>query len=175
MVNLQPTLENELVTVRPLQIGDFEELYKVASDPKIWELHQNPDRYEPSVFKEFFKGAIDSKGAFVIIDKASNSIIGSSRYKLTERSNQAVEIGWTFLSRDYWGGVYNKSFKSLMIEHAFQYFDYILFHVDKNNFRSQKAVQKLGGTLLDRKGYLGALHTPKESHLTFIMYKQEYS
>ena len=171
MVNLQPTLENELAKVRPLQIEDFEELYKVASDPKIWELHQNPDKHELSVFKEFFKGAIDSKGAFVIIDKASNRIIGSSRYKLSESSNQAVEIGWTFLSKDYWGGVYNKSFKSLMIEHAFQYFDYILFHVDKNNFRSQKAVQKLGGTLLDKKGSLKHLHTPVKTGLTFILFK----
>lgn len=175
MVNLQPTLENELVTVRPLQIGDFEELYKVASDPKIWELHQNSDRHEPSVFKEFFKGAIDSKGAFVIIDKVSNRIIGSSRYKLSESSNQAVEIGWTFLSRDYWGGVYNKSFKSLMIAHAFQYFDYVLFNVDKNNFQSQRAVRKLGGILIEKSGSLKHLHTPKENGLTFIIYKQEYS
>lgn len=171
MVNLQSTLENDLVILRPLRIDDFEALYKVASDPKIWELHQNPNRWELEVFKDFFKGAIDSKGAFVIIDKGTKQIIGSSRFKRPENSQEAIEIGWTFLSRDYWGGRYNKSFKSLMMDYAFEHFDYILFHVDHQNYRSQRAVQKLGGKLLDKKGSLGYLHTPKETGLTFILRK----
>lgn len=70
---LQPTLENGLVLIKPLQFEDFEELYKIANNPKIWELHQNPNRYELCVFKEFFKGAIDSKGAIAIIDKITKS------------------------------------------------------------------------------------------------------
>jgi RimJ/RimL family protein N-acetyltransferase len=172
MSNLQPTLENDLVVVRPLRISDFEALYQVANDPKIWELHQNPDRWELMVFKDFFKTAIDSKGAFVVIDKATNHIIGSSRFKRHETSNEAVEIGWTFLSRDYWGGIYNKSFKSLMITYAFKHFEYILFNVDQNNFRSQKAVKKLGGEIIDKNGSLAYLHTPKETGLTFILKKE---
>ena len=173
MADLQPTLENDLVLVRPIRVSDFEALYQVAKDPMIWELHQNPDRWEPEVFKDFFKGALDSKGAFVIIDKATQTIIGSSRFKNPENSNEAIEIGWTFLSRDYWGGVYNKSFKSLMITYAFKRFDYILFHVDQHNYRSQRAVEKLGGELLDKKGSLGHLHTPKKTGLTFILMKTE--
>ncbi len=175
MVNLQPTLENNLVLLRPIRIEDFENLYKVAQDPLIWELHQNSDRYQLSVFKQFFKDAIDSIGAFVIIDKTTEKIIGSSRYKLTENSDDAVEIGWTFLSRDFWGGTYNKSFKNLMINHAFKHFDYILFHVDQNNFRSQKAVKKLGGTLIDKNGTLSHLHTPVETGLTFVLYKTDFA
>ena len=173
--NLQPTLENDLVLVRPVIIEDFENLYKVAQDPLIWELHQNSDRYQLPVFKQFFKDAINSKGAFVIIDKTTEKIIGSSRYKLADSSDDAVEIGWTFLSRDFWGGVYNKSFKSLMINYAFQYFDYILFNVDQNNFRSQKAVKKLGGVLLDKNGALNHLHTPVKTGLTFVLYKTDFA
>ena len=171
MVNLQPTLENDLVVVRPLQVSDFEALYQVASDPKIWELHQDPDRWELEVFKDFFRGALDSNGAFVIIDKATQTIIGSSRFKRPDNSDEAVEIGWTFLSRDYWGGIYNRSFKSLIIGYAFEQFEYILFHVDQHNYRSQRAVEKLGGELLDRKGALGHLHTQQNTGLTFILRK----
>ncbi len=171
MIDLQPTLENDLVVMRPLKIQDFKALYSAAKDPKIWELHQNPDRWELEVFKDFFKGALDSKGAFVIIDKAKKRIIGSSRFKRPENSQEAIEIGWTFLSREYWGGLYNTSFKSLMIEYAFEHFDYILFHVDHYNYRSQRAVEKLGGELLDKKGSLGYLHTPTKTGLTFILYK----
>ena len=172
MTNLQPTLENDLVMVRPLLVDDFEALYQAANDPKIWELHQNPDRYKRTIFQHFFEEAIASKGAFVIIDKATNKIIGSSRFKFAEGSSDAIEIGWTFLSREYWGGRYNKSFKGLMIDYALQYFEYILFHVDQNNFRSQKAVKKLGGTLLDKNGELGHLFTEKTTGLTFILNKE---
>ena len=161
--------------LRPLQNSDFEALYQAANDPLIWELHQNPDRWQKSVFKNFFQGAIDSEGAFAIIDKISQDIIGSSRFKVHEVDKTAVEIGWTFLSRAYWGGRYNKSFKSLMIDHAFTYFDHVLFNVDHNNYRSQRAVKKLGGHLIDRKGEMGHLHTPKATGLTFIISKQTWS
>ena len=170
MVNLQPALENDLVQLRALQVDDFDELYKVAKDPLIWEQHQNSDRWEEAVFKDFFQGAIDSKGAFVIIDKKSNRIIGSSRFKLSEKSQKAIEIGWTFLSRDYWGGAYNKSFKNLMITYALDYFEFVLFHVDKNNFRSQKAVRKLGGKLSKEiDGDLEYLNDERPNTLTFIL------
>ncbi len=171
MINLQPTLENELVLVRPLQEEDFQELYAVAKDPKIWELHQNPDRYTVPVFKVFFQEAMASKGAFAIVDRASGSIIGSSRFKLHPNAVDAVEIGWTFLGRDFWGGRYNTSFKSLMISHAFQHFDYILFHVDQHNYRSQRAVEKLGGVLVAKKGELQHLHTPTPTGITFVLKK----
>ncbi len=169
--NLQPTLENELVKVRPLRVADFQELYNVARDPKIWEQHQNPDRYTLPVFKEFFKGAMDSQGAFVIIDRMTHSIIGSSRFKQHPSASDTVEIGWTFLSRDYWGGVYNSAFKKLMIAHAFQYFDYVVFNINKFNYRSQKAVEKLGGQLVIKSSALGHLHTKDPEGLTFVITK----
>ena len=172
-MNLQPTLSNSLVLVRPLRVEDFEALYQVAKDPLLWEMRQNPGRHNINEFKKFFQGALDSQGAFVILDKATNSIIGSSRYHIPENTTEAVEIGWTFLSRNYWGGVYNKAFKALLIAHAFNFVDYILFHVDQNNLRSQKAVLKLGGRLISKSGPLKQLHTPVETGLTFVLEKSE--
>lgn len=172
MYILQPTLENELVLLRPLLQEDFESLYEVASDPLIWEQHQNPDRWKKEVFEDFFQGALDSKGALAIFDAKTSQIIGSSRFKPSERSEKAVEIGWTFLSRGYWGGTYNKSFKTLMLNHAFKYFDYVLFHVNENNLRSQKAVRKLGGKLgSELTGDLSYLNCIKRNTMTFILSK----
>ncbi len=171
MPNLQPTLENELVLVRPLQADDFQELYEVAKDPKIWELHQNPDRYTLPVFKLFFQEAMDSNGAFAVVEKATGSIIGSSRFKQHPSAIEAVEIGWTFLGRNYWGGKYNASFKGLMIEYAFRYFEYIVFQVNKLNYRSQRAVEKLGGDRIEKNGALGHLHTENPDGLTFVISK----
>ncbi|RZL36295.1 MAG: N-acetyltransferase, partial [Pedobacter sp.] len=78
--DLQPKLENELITIVPLKADDFEKLYAVASDPLIWEQHPNKDRYKREVFENFFQGAMESKGAFIVYDKATSNVVGSSRY-----------------------------------------------------------------------------------------------
>ncbi len=143
--DLQPTLENDLLMLRPLNEGDFENLYNVASDPLIWDQHPDKNRCQRDVFALFFKEAIESKGAFAVIDKKNNKIIGSTRfYSVTETSN-AIEIGWTFLARQYWGGAYNTSMKKLLMDYAFNFVENILFHIHDHNFRSQKAVEKMGG------------------------------
>ena len=77
---LQPRIHNELIRLEPLEAGDFERLYAVASDPLIWEQHPSKDRYQRPVFQNFFKGAMDSGGAFRVIDNANGELIGSSRF-----------------------------------------------------------------------------------------------
>lgn len=143
--DLQPVLQNSLVILQPLQESDFEKLYKVASDPTIWEQHPAKERSQKDGFTNFFFDAIKSKSAFTIIDKKSNEVIGSTRYNFSIESQKAIEIGWTFLAKKYWGGVYNKSIKILMLSHAFKNFEIVMFYIDKNNLRSQKAVEKIGG------------------------------
>ncbi len=143
--DLQPYLENDLLILRPLQEEDFENLYKIGSDPLIWEMHPAKDRYQESVFKIFFSDAILSKGAFAVIDKMTDEIIGSTRFHTISESKNAIEIGWTFLARKYWGGVYNKSMKCLMMGYAFNFVENIVFYIGENNIRSRKALVKLGG------------------------------
>jgi RimJ/RimL family protein N-acetyltransferase len=147
-MNLQPTLTNDLITLKPLVETDFDALYNVASDKLIWEQHPNNDRYQKSVFKEFFAIALASKGAFVIIDNKSNSIIGSSRYYEYDAEKKQLVIGYTFIARSYWGTNYNRTLKELMMNYAFQFVDVIHFHVGKTNFRSIKAMEKLGGEII---------------------------
>ena len=78
--SIQPVLENEKYQLIPLQQGDFESLYKVASDPEVWSQHPNKDRYRREVFRTFFEGAMESGGAFKIIEKSTGEILGSTRY-----------------------------------------------------------------------------------------------
>lgn len=143
--DLQPTLQSELLQLRPLLIEDFEELYTAASDPAIWEQHPFSDRYKKDIFEKFFEEALASKGAFAIIDPKNNQIIGSSRFYEVDLDKKEIVIGYTFLKRDYWGGLYNRDLKTLMLRHAFNFFDSVLFHVDEFNLRSQKAMEKIGG------------------------------
>lgn len=151
-LDLQPTLENELVYLRALAESDAELLYEVARDPLIWEQHPS-DRYRRAVFDDFFREAIDSRGALLILDKATSQIIGSSRFNRLEGVDSAIEIGWSFLARAYWGGEYNRAAKKLMIEHAFTVTEDVVFQIALQNIRSQKAVEKLGGTRITGPKY----------------------
>lgn len=146
--DFQPTLRGELIEVRPLRAEDFAALFEAASDPLIWEQHPDSNRYQKQVFEEFFRGAIDSKGAFAVIERKTGEIIGSSRYWNLNTANDEVEIGWTFLSRKFWGGRYNRELKSLMLEHAFRFVERVLFVVGEDNLRSRKAVEDIGGAYL---------------------------
>ncbi len=143
-MNWQPTdLENEWVQLIPLQPSDFERLYAVASDPLIWEQHPNPNRYQRDAFQNYFQGAIESKGAFLIQDR-SGQVIGCTRFCEYEPDKRQVKIGYTFFARACWGKPYNRSAKRLMLAYAFRFVDTVLFHVGACNVRSQKAMEKIG-------------------------------
>lgn len=144
-MNLQPYLANDLVQLRPLLVEDFAALYQVAQDPLIWEQHPCSDRNLPAPFASFFEDSIRSGGAVIVIDQNNKEVIGSSRFKPIIGAPKAVEIGWSFLARKYWGGQYNKAVKYLMITYAFTFLDDIVFYIGKENIRSQRAVEKLGG------------------------------
>ena len=143
---LQPTnLKNNLVWLEPLKQEHFEELYLVASDPLIWEQHPNPDRYKLDAFTNYFKGAMESGGAFIIRDTLSGKALGSSRYCAYDAANKEIQIGYTFFARSCWGKSINKEVKTLMLNHAFNYVDKVAFYVGANNIRSQKAMERIGG------------------------------
>jgi len=142
--DLQPKLENDLIRVVPLKEEDFEVLFAVASDPLIWEQHPNKDRYKRNVFENFFKGAMESKGAFIVYEKETNKIVGSSRYYELDEEDSSVAVGYTFIAREFWGKGHNKALKTLMFNHAFQFVDKVILHIGATNFRSQKAIEKLG-------------------------------
>ncbi len=148
---LQPTLRGELVELRPLREDDFVALFAVASDPLIWEQHPNWDRYQEPVFREFFRVAMESGGAFMVVDRSTGEIIGSSRYNAYDEAASEVEIGWTFLARSHWGGVTNGELKRLMIDHAFRFVNSVYFTIGPTNWRSKKAVEKIGATFSEAK------------------------
>jgi N-acetyltransferase len=143
-IDLQPTLIGPRVIVRPVAPSDWPEMFAAAADPEIWVLHPASDRYRESVFRAFFDNALASRSAFSFVDRESGAIIGSSRFHAYNPVASEIEIGWTFLQRAYWGGSYNLEVKRLMLEHAFQFVDTVVFWVGETNWRSQRAMEKIG-------------------------------
>src|ERR1044071_3721044 len=148
---LQPVLRGELLELRPLRAEDFAELYAAASDPLVWEQHPNSDRYREDVFREFFRGALESGGAFLVVDNETGRAIGSTRFHGYDEEKSEIKIGWTFLARSHWGGRYNGEMKRLMLEHAFKSVQRVNFVIGPDNRRSRRAVQKIGGMFVGTK------------------------
>ena len=141
----QPQLMGDLVELRPLRAEDHDALRAVAADPLIWEQHPDKSRHEVEGFRVFFREALASGGALVAIDARTRVVIGSSRFHGYDPERSEVEIGWTFLARSHWGGIYNAQMKDLMLQHAFRFVNCVVFLVGPRNLRSQRAVEKIGG------------------------------
>ncbi len=143
-INIQSILENEKVVLYPLTEGDFDNLFDVASDPKIWEQHPNKDRWKENVFRIFFEGALQSKGAFKIVDKTTNKTIGSSRFYDYNKVESSILIGYTFYATSHWGKGVNALVKKMMMNYIFQFVSKVNFHVGADNVRSQIAISRIG-------------------------------
>ncbi|MET4106418.1 GNAT family N-acetyltransferase [Hymenobacter sp. UYP22] len=148
---LQPILETDAIRLLPLQQEDFADLYAVAADPKIWEQHPNKDRWQKPVFTTFFAGAMQSQGAFKIVDKATGATVGSTRLYDYSAQDNSILIGYTFYGTQSWGKGINPAVKKLLLDYAFQFVHTVRFHIGADNVRSQIAIQRLGATKVDEQ------------------------
>jgi len=143
-IDLQPVLENENVILHPLREQDFDELYAAASDPRIWEQHPNKDRWQRDVFQSFFEAAMQSRGAFRIVEKASGKVIGSTRFYDHNPAEDSIFIGYTFYAVACWGKGINRAVKQLMLDYISHFVTKVYFHIGAENLRSQIAIGRIG-------------------------------
>lgn len=171
--SIQPKLENDSLQLLPLAESDFERLFNVASDPEVWAMHPNKERYKRDVFQNFFKGALQSKGAFLIIDKETTAVLGSTRFYDYDENDESILIGYTFYGTKFWGSKLNPQVKKLMLDYIFQFVDKVNFHVGKDNIRSQKAMEKLGAKKVDEVNVAYA-YEPERLNVVFEIKKENY-
>ncbi len=145
MFDFQPTLSDDLVMLRPLRATDWDGVFAAASDPLIWALHPVSDRHTEASFRPYFAERLSTAGTLVIIERPSGRMVGWSSYGNPDEAAGEVEIGWTFLIRDHWGGFTNRHVKRLMLSHAFQFVDTVIFRIGETNLRSRRAMEKIGG------------------------------
>lgn len=143
-IDLQPLLQNDRVIATPLQQGHLEELYLAASDPLIWEQHPNKNRWQRADFENYFNGAMQSGGAFIVRDAQTGAVIGSSRFYDHDKGKGIISIGYTFFIRSHWGTGHNQALKQLMLDHIFKYVDTVRFFIGAVNKRSQLSLERFG-------------------------------
>jgi RimJ/RimL family protein N-acetyltransferase len=171
----QPVLVGERLLLRPLRPDDWEALFAVASDRELWALHPAHDRWQEPVFREFFVDALARGGALAIVDKSTGAMIGSSRFQEHDPANGgSVEIGWSFLAREFWGRGYNAEFKRLMLEHAFESVSRAIFRVGADNVISRKAMVNIGGKLTGETFVADRAGTPV-LHVIYAISRGDYA
>jgi len=176
VLNRQPVLHGERVLLRPLREDDWEALFAVASDPLIWAQHPAHDRWREPVFRNFFDDALAGGGALLAIDRASGAVIGSSRFQgVTESDGGSVEIGWTFLARAAWGGMFNHDMKRLMLVHALASVAECRFLVGESNTRSRLALERIGARLTDRAEMRVMADGTVIPHLTYVVTRSDFT
>lgn len=136
-----------LIGLRPLRTSDFESLFSAASDPEIWSLHPDPLRYTRQGFEKYFQSALaDDCISLLIFHPVTDEVMGSSRYYRYQDAEKSVFIGFTFLRRKFWGGIWNARLKLAMLDHAFLFCKAVNFEAGMANLRSIAALEKLGAT-----------------------------
>ena len=147
-MDIKNKLENKNFIIKQLKNNDFDLLYNIGKNKKIWEQHPENDRWKREKFKIFFNNGIQNIfGIYGIYDKSKNTLIGSTRYYSYSKKKKSIKIGFTFLIPEYWGTKTNLQIKTLMLGYAFNYVENIYFDIGKNNFRSRKAIEKIGAIL----------------------------
>jgi N-acetyltransferase len=174
VIDFQPTLIGDHLTLRPLREDDRAAVFAAASDPLIWALHPVHDRNTAASFMPYFDGRLKEGGTLVVIDRASDAIIGWSSYGNHSPSDSEVEIGWTFLIRAYWGGSANLEMKRLMLRHAFRFVDSVVFRIGTTNLRSRRAIEKIGGVLTNRFDHIVVHGIPIE-HVIYAIAKRDFA
>ncbi|MFQ3261695.1 GNAT family N-acetyltransferase [Reinekea sp.] len=143
-------LESNSVTLSPLRTEHAEALVSAASDGNLWELWYTSIPNKESV-GDYIRAALAEKEQglalpFVVIDRASGKIIGSTRFCHADIGNQRVEIGYTWYSKSFQRSSINTECKLLLLSHAFETLDAIAveFRTHWHNQASRNAIARLG-------------------------------
>jgi N-acetyltransferase len=151
-MNFYPTLENKRVLLRPLQEADIDHLRPVAlAQPELFQFMSTFIKSDDDL-KRFVLQALSDREQgksipFIIIDKRTNTTAGSTRFGNLEEQHKRVEIGWTWLGKEFHNTELNKAMKYVMLQHAFETMDMnrVEIKTNEHNQRSRRAIESIGG------------------------------
>lgn len=145
-------LENDHVRLAPVTEADREGLHAVAMDPDIWRYFVSAVATDED-FKLFFDTCLADQAAgrrvvFIVTDKPSGRIAGSMSYGNMAEPDARLEIGWSWLGRDFRGQGVNRWAKYLLLAHAFDDLgaERVEFKTDILNEQARQGLRNIGAT-----------------------------
>ncbi|WP_378187328.1 GNAT family N-acetyltransferase [Aquimarina sp. W85] len=150
ILNTRIELENEIVKLIPFGSQRNQELKEIIYDDHIWKYMGMFIRNE-SDFSQYLTQTLEAQEngicyPFLILDKLTDRVAGSTRYGNLNAASEKCEIGWTWYGEDFQGTGLNTACKYELLKFGFESIGFrrIQFSADQENIRSQKAIEKLG-------------------------------
>lgn len=147
------TLENRWVRVEALSLGHAEGLWAIGQQAEDWLWMPRPCFASLDDTQQWIDEALQQQERglqipFAIRDLASGNLAGSSRYLNIRAKDRGLEIGWTWLGREFQRTPVNTATKLLLLGHAFDTLNALRVELktDARNQRSQDAIARLGAT-----------------------------
>lgn len=145
-------LDDDVVRLRPITESDREGIRSVAMDPDIWRYFVALVTDEAS-FTAFFDTMIADQASgrrvvFHITDLATGRTAGSMSYGNLSEPDRRLEIGWSWLGRDFRGAGVNRHAKLLLLYNAFERLsaERVEFKTDRRNEQARRALRNIGAT-----------------------------
>jgi RimJ/RimL family protein N-acetyltransferase len=145
-------LENEHVLLRPIVASDADQFRAIAFDADIWTYFVSRITNEAE-FDRFMTSAVEDicarrRIAFGVISKAANRIAGSMSYGNLAEKEKRLEIGWSWLGKEFRGAGINRWAKYLLLEHAFEklHCERVEFKTDVLNKQARRGLENIGAT-----------------------------
>ncbi|WP_310396512.1 GNAT family protein [Hymenobacter sp.] len=175
-------LENNRVRLRPLEITDFEALKTVAFDAGLWQYTLT--RADDAVsLAAYLRHALEARAEgqrypFVIVDRQTGQLAGSTSYYNASEAEQRISIGYTWMGEAFQRTGLNRACKHLLLSHAFGQLgcERVELETDARNYKSRTAMARMGateeGTLRSHRLTQGGL---RRDTVIFSIIKPEWS
>jgi RimJ/RimL family protein N-acetyltransferase len=149
MMDVQPIqLQGEHVRLEPLGPEHAQGLFNRGQQQEDWDYMPRGCFVDLADCKQWIDEALTTPGqlAFAIVETAKDRPVGSTRFLAIRPEHRGLEIGWTWLGRDWQHTQVNTETKLLLLQHAFEGLEAIRveFKTDARNERSQKALERIG-------------------------------
>ena len=150
MVDFKLVLQTDSILLRPMVSKDYKSFEKLTEDESMWRYFSS-DLSVKSELHEWIKSALNdirnnTRLAFTIVDKTTGNIVGSTSIGNISYKDKRIEIGWTWIAKEYQGKGVNNQIKYLMLKYLFETMDFerVEFKTDVLNTPARKAFRRIG-------------------------------
>lgn len=152
-------LQDACVTLEPLTLEHVPELERASADGELWKLWFTSvpaPGHMAGYVEAALRGRLEGHMLpFAVRERASNEIIGCTRYCHFDATVPRVEIGYTWYAKTWQRSHVNTHCKHLLLDYAFEVLGCaaVELRTDRYNTASQRAIERLGA---QRDGVLRA-------------------
>jgi RimJ/RimL family protein N-acetyltransferase len=146
------TLEGTIVRLAPMALSHVDALAAIGLDPQLWE-STTFGLASADDMRRYVESALNAQAAgtalpFVIAVRATGALVGSTRFHSISHQHRRVEIGFSWVTREWQRTGVNREAKYLLLRHAFETWgcQRVDFKTDVDNERSRRALLRLGAT-----------------------------